>query len=108
MQPRPFKDRVLVRQEPTKEKLDSGLYLPESADHALYNNFATVLAVGSTVNADDVKVGDRILFKRAPGTALVPDARDAALYADSAEWVDLLMLRIEDIIGVVEPEGEQA
>lgn len=92
---RPIHDQVLVRQDPVKEKLDSGLYLPDVCARELQDDFATVLSVGP--KALEVAPGDRVLFKRRPGTALIADKREGG----PPEWMDLLMLRETDIIGVV-------
>lgn len=110
--PTPIKDQVIVRQDPKKERLSSGLYVPQSADHALWDNYGEVLAVGpgrtelgEYVRALDVKVGDRVLFKRSPGTALMPDRREIGILDQGREdWADVLVLREDDIIGVVESE----
>lgn len=104
---RPLGDQVLVRQDPKKDRLASGLYVPERAARELQEDFATVLAVGPGrpgPSGDripvDVRVGDRVLFKRRPSTALVPDEREG----DPNGWKDLLMLREDDIIGVLESD----
>jgi co-chaperonin GroES (HSP10) len=96
---RPIHDQILVRQDPVKEKLDSGLYLPDVASRALQEDLATVLTVGP--GALEVQVGDRVLFKRRAGTALISDPREGG----PEEWTDLLMLRETDIIGVVSDEA---
>ena len=102
---RPINDQVLVRQDPPKDKIGS-FYVPQGKEE--YPPLATVLAIGPGAVNDhgvriplDVKVGDRVLFKRRPGTALVPDWREG----DSLELgKNTLMLRESDIIGVVEEE----
>ncbi len=91
-----------MRQDPVKEKLDSGLYLPDVCARELQDDFATVIAVGPGRDLPlEVQVGDRVLFKRRPGTALIPDKREGG----PSEWTDLLMLRETDIIGVVTDEA---
>jgi co-chaperonin GroES (HSP10) len=47
----------------------------------------------------DVKVGDRVMFKRKPGSALVPDRRET----DDRGWKDLLVLTEDDILLILEP-----
>lgn len=98
--PRPLRGRILVRQDRPVERLASGLYVPDIAARELQQDFAEVLALGPEVEGEpyDVKVGDRVLFTRRPGTALVYDPRDA----DPNGWKDLLMLFETDIVGVVE------
>jgi chaperonin GroES len=105
--PIPINDQVLVRQDPPKEKLGSGL-LYASQGNEVWTPFATVLRVGpGKWNRDgsarvelDVKPGDRVLFKRTPDTAIVPDWREG----DERGWRDLLMLREDHIVGVVEDD----
>lgn len=84
---RPIRDQVLVKQDAVKEKLDSGIFLPQNS-RDLYDDYATVIAVGPKVV--DVKAGDRVLFKRRPASAL------------EGEWKDYLMLKEEDMLAVIE------
>lgn len=96
---RPIHDQILVQQDRPKEKLASGLYVPDTAERALQEDLATVVLVGPKVL--EVNAGDRVLFKRRPCTALIPDEREGG----PEEWKDLLMLRETDIIGVVTNEA---
>jgi chaperonin GroES len=86
---RPIKDRVLVRQDPAKEMTNGGLYLPD-ATRELNVDVGTVLAAGPDVKS--VTVGDRVMFTRRPASHLGEV---------SEEWQDLLMLRDEDMNGVL-------
>lgn len=103
----PIKDQVIVRQDAPREKLDSGLYLPQG-HRDLYEDFGTVLAVGPGRFTEgghripmDVKVGDRVLFKRRPATALNRDSRET----NPKEWENILVLKEDDILGVVEVDS---
>lgn len=58
-----------------------------------HDDTGTVVAIGTDPKIS-VAVGDRVTFKRRPASALWERAGD--------EWEDLLMLREEDIIGVIE------
>lgn len=96
---RPLKDGVLVLQRAPKEKLESGLFIPQGS-RDLYEDVGTVIAVGpgrigesGRIIPVSVKVGDVVSFRRRPGSAL----GDA-----DPEWKDLLMLKDEDIVGVIE------
>lgn len=89
---KPLKGLVLVQQDPPKEKV-GGIYLPQNS-RDLYEDIGTVLGVGPGV--DDLKVGDRVLFKRQPGSALNPDTREG-----SGEWDNLLMMKEENILAVI-------
>lgn len=89
---KPIKNRVLVRQDPAKDRVGS-IYVPQgSEDHG---NMGTVEAVGSEVK--DVKVGDRVIFKRKPDSALNPDTREG-----SSEYDDILVLPEDNILAVLE------
>ncbi len=99
---RPIRDQVLVHQDPKQEKVGS-LYVPQGSEN--YPDYGTILAVGpGTVSQGgqfielNVRVGERVLFKRRANTALVPDAREDS----GSEFKDLLMLRESDILAVVE------
>ncbi len=92
---RPLFDRVLVKRndEPTRTK--SGLFLPDTAKEKPVEG--TVLAAGNGRVADDgkvtpltVKVGDRVVFGKYAGTEIKVDGEDR------------LILREEDILGIVE------
>jgi len=93
---KPLKNKVIVRQDPPKEKL-GGLYLPQNS-RELYDDFGTVIAVGSEITC--VVAGDRVLFKRRPGSALNPDKREGTSDLD-----DLLVLQEEDLLAVIEGEN---
>jgi chaperonin GroES len=93
---RPLGARVLVEQKPFQERLDSGLYIPQGAREG-YEDTAIVRAIGPGVTAD-LKVGDRVIFQRQPSSALLPDAREL----DANGWKNLLMLKEENILAVVE------
>jgi co-chaperonin GroES (HSP10) len=97
MNPRPLQNRVLVKQDPPKDKIGS-LYTPQGSE--VYPEFGTVLAIGPKV-VEDIRVGDRVLFKRQADTALNPDAREG----DAQGWKGLLMLREDAIIGIVTEES---
>ncbi len=99
-----LQDQVLVRQVAKKEKIGS-LYVPQGSEQ--YPNEGTVLAVGpgkfypgcASRIPPDVAVGDVVLFKRKPGSALIADSREGG----PAEFKDLIMLREDDLLVVVLP-----
>ncbi len=93
---RPLHDRVLVR--PTEEERTSagGIIIPDSAS-AEKPNTGEIIAAGNgritdsgDIRAMDVKVGDKILFGQYSGQAV------------KVEGEDLIMMKEEDILGVVE------
>lgn len=95
---RPIRDQVLVKQDKPKEKLASGLFVPQGHREA-YEDFGTVIAVGpgrvsegGTIIAPSVSPGDRVLFKRRPASSL----EDMG-----PEFADMIMLKDDDILAVV-------
>ena len=95
MKIRPLHDRVIVRRLEEERKTAGGIVIPDSAKEKPIQG--EVLAVGNgkvlengQVKALDVKVGDKILFGKYSGNEVkVGDE-------------ELLVLREEDIMGVVE------
>ena len=96
MKVRPLQDRVLIKRlEDDTEKTKGGLYIPDSAKEKPQQG--KVMAVGKgRVNDEgkviplDVKAGDKILFGKYSGSEIKVDGED------------LLIMREEDILGVVE------
>lgn len=92
---RPLHDRVLVRRMEEETMSSGGIVLPGSA--AEKPNQGVILATGKgkilesgEVRPMDVKSGDKVLFGQYAGTAVKVDGEE------------LLMMREEDIMGVVE------
>jgi chaperonin GroES len=92
---RPLHDRVIVKRLESETKTASGILLPEAA--AEKPDQGEVIAVGNgkiledgKVRPLDVKVGDRVLFGKYSGQA----------FKDNG--VELLMMREEDIMAVVQ------
>jgi co-chaperonin GroES (HSP10) len=94
---RPLGERILARQKAYTDQLPSGLYIPQG-HRAGYEDRAEIIAIGPKVTAD-IKVGDIVIFERKPSRALNPDIREG----DPENWKDLLMLKEDDILAVVEP-----
>jgi len=92
---RPLHDRVIVRRLEEERKSAGGIVIPDSAKEKPIQG--EVIAVGTGKILDDgkvrpldVKVGDKILFGKYSGTEVkVGDE-------------ELLVMREEDIMGVVE------
>lgn len=89
-----------MRQDPPLDKVGS-LHLPDSANKN-YPDLATVLAVGPKVTDQCPGAGARVLFTRRPGSALIQDDR---VPDQNSEWLNLLMLREEDIMAEISGEG---
>jgi len=95
MKIRPLHDRVIVKRMEEERKTASGIVIPDAA--AEKPDQGEIVAVGNGKVGDDgkvrpmnVKVGDRILFGKYSGQAFKMDGQE------------LLTMREDDIIGVVE------
>lgn len=95
MKIRPLHDRVIVKRLEAEEKTASGIVIPGAA--AEKPDQGEIIAVGKgkmledgTVRALDVKVGDKVLFGKYAGQTVKIDG------------VELLVMREEDLMGVVE------
>lgn len=92
---RPLHDRVIVKRVEEEAKSQGGIVLPDTAKEK--PSRGKVMAVGSGKVTDsgevrclDVKVGDVVLFGKYAGTEV------------KVEDQELLVMREEDIMGVVE------
>ena len=95
MKIRPLHDRVIVKRLEEERKTASGIVIPDAA--AEKPDQGQILAVGPGKRDEngkhvalDVKVGDRILFGKYAGQTV------------KVEGDELLVMREEDIMGVVE------
>ena len=95
MKIRPLQDRVIVKRIQEEEKTKGGIIIPDTAKEKPIEG--QVLAVGNgkilesgNVRALDIKAGDRVLFSKYAGTEIKIDG------------VEHLMMREEDILGVIE------
>ena len=95
MKIRPLQDRVIVKRVVEEEKTKGGIIIPDTAKEKPQEG--KVVAVGKgKVNDDgkiiplDVKVNDRVLFSKYSGAEI------------SLEGEEVLIMREEDILGVIE------
>jgi len=95
MKIRPLHDRVVVKRMEEERKTASGIVIPDTA--AEKPDEGEIIAVGTGKKDDqgkhialDVKVGDRVLFGKYSGQTV------------KVEGQELLVMREEDIMGVVE------
>lgn len=95
MKIRPLHDRVIVKRMEEERKTASGIVIPDSA--AEKPDQGEVIAIGTGKVLDDgsvrkleVKVGDRVLFGKYSGQTV------------KVSGDELLVMREEDIMGVVE------
>lgn len=92
---RPLHDRVLVRREDEETKSPGGIVLPDSAQEKPMQGKVVATGKGKILNdgttrALDVKIDDNILFGKYSGTEV------------KVKGEELLMMREEDILAVVE------
>ena len=93
---KPLDDRIVVKPSEAEQTTASGLVIPDTAKEKPQQG--TVLAVGPGRWSDDegkhfaldVKVGDKVLFGKYAGTEVKVDGEE------------LLVMREDDIVGVVE------
>lgn len=95
MKIRPLHDRVIVKRLEEERKTASGIVIPDTA--AEKPDQGEILAVGPGKRDEngkhvalDIKVGDRVLFGKYAGQGVKVDGQE------------LLVMREEDIMGVVE------
>jgi chaperonin GroES len=95
MKIRPLHDRVIVKRMEEERKTASGIVIPDTATEK--PDQGEVVAVGPGKRDDsgkliamDLKVGDRVLFGKYAGQAVKVDGNE------------LLVMREEDVMGVVE------
>ncbi len=92
---RPLQDRLIVKRVAEENKTKGGIIIPDSAKEKPLEG--QVIAVGNgKVSEDgkvrplDIKAGDRVLFSKYAGTEV------------KIEGEDHLILREEDVLGVIE------
>ena len=96
MKIRPLNDRVIVKRLEEERTTASGIVIPDSAS-AEKPEQVTIQAIGNgkvledgSIRALDVKVGDKVLFGKYAGQSVKVDGDE------------LLVMREEDIMGIVE------
>ncbi|MES2218215.1 MAG: co-chaperone GroES [Pseudomonadota bacterium] len=92
---RPLSDRVVVEPRELETKTPGGIYIPDTADKDKPIQ-GTIIAIGNGKYVDgkllplQVKIGDQVLFGKYAGTNI------------KLEETDYLVMREEDIMGVLE------
>ncbi len=91
---RPLHDRVVVRRLESEEKTAGGIIIPDTAKEKPQEGEIVSVGPGArddsgTVQALDVKAGDRVLFGKWSGTEVKIDGEE------------LLIMKESDIMGVV-------
>jgi chaperonin GroES len=96
---KPLQDRVIIRRIEEGEQIRGGIIIPDTAKEKPQEG--EVIAVGDGKKLDngervqlDIKEGDRVLFGKYAGTEIKLDGDD------------YLIMREDDILGVIERTGE--
>ena len=92
---RPLYDRLVVMREGEEERTAGGIVIPDTAKEKPIRGQVVAVGTGKVLDNGDtraltVKVGDRVLFGKYAGTEIKVDNQE------------LLVLREEDILGVIE------
>lgn len=92
---RPLHDRVIVRREEEEQRTAGGILIPDTAKEKPIRGVIAAVGTGKIlengeIRALAVKVGDTVLFGKYAGTEV------------KVEKEDLLVLREEDIMAIVE------
>jgi len=92
---RPLQDRILVKRIEEEEKTSGGIIIPDTAKEKPMEGRVVAVGKGKVseegkVTPLDVKKGDRILFGKYAGTEV------------KIEGVEHLIMREEDVLGVIE------
>ena len=95
MKIRPLHDRVIVKREEEERTSPGGIVIPDSATEKPIQGKVKAVGTGKLLEGGDlrpldVKVGDKVLFGKYSGTEVKIDGED------------LLVMREEDIMAVVE------
>ena len=97
---RPLHDRIIVERLEEETKTAGGIIIPDTAKEKPQQG--KVIAVGKGKRTEDgkllpldVKVGDKILFGKYAGTEI------------KIEGKEFLMMREEDVLGVIEGGGKK-
>ncbi|MBI5440426.1 MAG: co-chaperone GroES [Deltaproteobacteria bacterium] len=95
MKIRPLQDRLIVKRLDEEQKTAGGIIIPDTAKEKPQKG--EIVAVGPGKRSDDgkllpldVKAGDKVLFAKYAGTEI------------KVEGEELLMMREDDILGVIE------
>jgi len=99
MKIQPLQDRILVKRIEEEERTKGGIIIPDTAKEKPQEGVVVAVGRGKVLEDGkilplDVKAGNRILFQKYAGTEV------------KIEGVEHLIIREEDILGVVEGKGK--
>ena len=88
MKVKPLADRVMVKLDKNEAKTAGGIIIPDTAQEKTQQG--TVVEVGDDKEAIKVKAGQKVMYDKYAGAQIKID------------WVEYLILKMADIIAVVE------
>ena len=99
MKIQPLQDRILVKRIEEEERTKGGIIIPDTAKEKPQEGVVVAVGRGKVLEDGkllplDVKAGDRILFQKYAGTEV------------KIEGVEHLIMREEDILGVIEGKSK--
>jgi chaperonin GroES len=90
---RPLGERVVIKVIEAEEKTKSGIVLPGSAKEK--PQIAEVIAIGTGITNDEVKLGDKVIFSQYAGAEInIHDEK-------------LILIKLVDIVGIVEGDENE-
>jgi len=100
MKIQPLQDRILVKRIEEEERTKGGIIIPDTAKEKPQEGVVVAVGRGKVLEDGkilplDVKAGNRILFQKYAGTEV------------KIEGVEHLIIREEDILGVVEGKSKE-
>ena len=98
---RPLQDRVIIKRIEEGEQIRGGIIIPDSAREKPQEGEVIAAGAGKKLDSGerlalDVKEGDRVVFGKYAGTEVKLDDQD------------YLIMREDDILGVIERAGESS
>ena len=95
MKIRPLQDRLIIKRVAEENKTKGGLFIPETAKEKPLEGHVVAVGNGKLLEDGklrplDIKAGDTVLFSKYAGTEIKIDGEDH------------LILREEDVLGVIE------
>lgn len=86
---KPLSNRVLVQPNPTEDRTESGIIIPDTAKEKPLKGKILAMGSGKVGKKMTVKVGDSVMYGKHAGMEL------------NVEGVDCIMMREDDIIGIL-------
>lgn len=86
---KPLADNVLVEQMEAEERTASGIYIPDTAKEKPQKGTVVAAGHGTKEITMEVKVGDKVYYKKYAGTEISVDGKD------------YLMMKQSDILAVI-------